>query len=92
MSQLSRDLENSARKRHLSFSQVLDLPEENSSDNSESESESGSQKKPKTPFGTLLCGIDSLSMSETGVATLGGSFGLSDRLKALRKCSFKGGI
>ena len=58
MSQLSRDLENSARKRHLSFSQVLDLPEENSSDNSESESESGSQKKPKTPFGTLLCGID----------------------------------
>lgn len=58
MSQMSRDIENSARKRHLSFSQVLDLPEENSSDNSENESESGSQKKPKTPFGTLLCGID----------------------------------
>ena len=58
MSQLSRDMENSARKRHLSFSQVLDLPEENSSDNSESESESGSQKKPIIPFGTLLCGID----------------------------------
>lgn len=59
MSQLSRDTHNSCRKRHLSFTQALELPEGYSSEDSESETESGSQKnKLKTPLGTLLCGID----------------------------------
>ncbi|CAG2220161.1 unnamed protein product [Mytilus edulis] len=59
MSQLSRDTHNSCRKRHLSFTQALELPEGYSSEDSESETESGSQKnKLKTPLGTLLCGVD----------------------------------
>lgn len=58
MSQLSRDVEHSGRKRHLSFSLNVELPEEYSTDDSDSDAEYGARRKTSTPYGTLLVGID----------------------------------
>ena len=58
MSQLSRDVEHAGRRRHFSFSQTIDLPEEYSTEDSDSEAEYGARRKTSTPFGTLLVGID----------------------------------